>query len=326
MSSRAIISSRLQALNTTVRATFERSYDATTAWHASLCTEEASDSTSNVYPVSVDDVPVGVWDGSEKDESEPELGSYEVFNQRFQKTLRINRDALMDDKTGALLRRASDIGAKFAKHPDDQTARVLLGSAIGLDGVTLFSNSHPVNPVTRGGGTWQNIYTGIPLNPTNVATVIGKMAALPGPDGQPLVVIARCLVVPPALTYTAKSIAKSGIVPSLLGAPGGATAAAPISNVLASDYNLSVIEAPHLAAAFSGTYGSNCSDSSWYIADIVSPDKAVVKQLREGLQVIALVAPSDPDVWRHNVYKWTASVRYAFAPGAPHRIAKCTAS
>lgn len=309
-----ITTSVLEGLNTSVRATFMRAYEGATAWHTRLVATVPSESASNTYPLVLDPGAVREWESGERVVRSLQLGSYQVFNKRYEKTVGINRDHVADDATGALLMRMRTLGEKFKKHPDRMIAGIFSDNPTGVDGVALFHASHQRNPIVPDGNTYSNLYTTRPLTKDNLAYVRAKMLALLGPDGEPLNNDPRLLIVPPELEMVARELAQNQFITNTLGATPAAGAAT-IENAMRGMFDVLVI--PQLSAI---------SVEDWYLADVSTEDKPFLMQPRDPLELVAQFSPGDPGVFNRNEYIWGATIRYGFGPGSPYRIAKGDAS
>jgi phage major head subunit gpT-like protein len=309
-----ITTSVLEGLNTSVRRTFMRAYEGATSWHKQLCAVVPSDSGSNTYPLVIDPGAVREWESGERIVRSLQLGSYQIFNKRYEKTLGINRDQLADDATGALMMRARMLGEKFTKHPDRMVANIFADNPTGLDGVALFHATHQRNPVAPDGNTFSNLYATRPLTKDNLAYVRSKMLALLGPDGEPLNNDPRLIIVPPELEDVAMTLAYGQYIANTAGAtPAAGTTM--VENVMRGKYDVLVIQ--QLSAV---------SVEDWYLADVSTEDKPFLMQPRDPLELVTQFAPTDPGVFMRNEYIWGATIRYGFGPGSPYRIAKGDAS
>jgi phage major head subunit gpT-like protein len=305
-----ITTSLLETLNTTVRATFMRAYDSggAEAWHPRVCAMVPSGSASNTYPFSVDAGPVREWESGERVIRSLELGSYQVFNKRYEKTVGINRDHLEDDQTGALLMRVRDVAQKFSSHPDEMVAAIISANPVGLDGDALFSATHPRNPATPvSGQSFANLFGSKALTKDNLMDVRKTMRSRIGPDGLALRCNPRLLLVPPSLEYTAMQITRSMFVPSTAGT-------ASEDNVIRGMFDVLVVD--QLESHSNGA-------TNWYLADVSTEDKPFIMQTRDPFQLTTQFDPKDPSVFNRNEYVWGGTVRYGFGPGNPLRISKC---
>lgn len=299
-----ITTALLEALNTTVRTTFYNAYEKVQPWYDRITAQVPSGSASNTYPFVVSPGAVREWESGERIVRGLQLGSYQIFNKRYELTIGINKDQLGDDMTGALLLRTRDVADKFRRHPDKMVAAILTSNPLGLDGVALFSVSHPRNPASPvAGEVFANLFGSSGLNATNLARIRAAMMTIRGADGDVLATDPRLIIVPPELELTARKLVFSTII-----GDGGAG----VSNVQQGMYQILVV--PQLSVD---------STSTWYLADVSTEDKPIIMQPRDGLEIVTQFSPSDPGVFNRNEYVWGATVRYGFGPGSPHRIAKC---
>lgn len=300
-----ITTSALEALNTSVRATFMSAYAGSEEiWHPRVTAMVPSGGASNIYPLAIDPGPVREWSSGERLIKSLQLGSYQVFNTRYEKTVGINRDTLRDDQTGALIMQVREIGRKFRQHPDEMIAAIIVANPAGLDGLTLFHATHQRNPLVPDGNTFANLFGSKALTKDNLMAVRATMRSRKGPDGLVLRTNPRLLIVPPSLEYTAMQIAKAGFVPSTAGT-------ASEENVIKGMFDVLVIDQLEVAP------------TTWYLADVSTEDKPFIMQERDPLELVTQFDPNDPAVFNRNEYVWGATVRYGFGPGNPLRISKC---
>lgn len=303
-----ITTSVLEALNTSVRATFMRSYEGgEEVWHPRVCSMVPSGTASNTYPFSVDPGQLREWESGERLIQSLQLGSYQVFNKRYEKTVGINKDTLEDDQTGALMMQTREVGRKFRQHPDEMIAAIIASNPLGLDGVALFSASHPRNPAAPDGNVFSNLFTSKQLNKDNVMAVRAAMRSRKGPDGLVLRTNPRLLLVPPSLEATALEITRASFVATTAGT-------ASQENVIKGMFEYIIIDQLEAQSA-----------STWYLADVSTEDKPFLMQERDPFRLDTFFDPKDPNVFKRNEYVWGGTVRYGFGPGNPLRISKCTA-
>lgn len=92
---------------------------------------------------------------------------YTIPNKHYEATLKVDRNVMEDDQLGAVKLRVKDLALKARAFPRklffDQIA--LGGTALGYDGVSFFSASHP-----ESGTNQSNIVTGTSASPYTAAT------------------------------------------------------------------------------------------------------------------------------------------------------------
>ncbi len=301
-----ITTSVLESLNTSVRATFMSTYEGTEGtWHEQICSKVPSGSLSNTYPFVIDPGAVREWSSGERVIQSLQLGSYQIFNTRYEKTVAINRDQLADDQTGALMLRVREVGRKFRQHPDEVIAAIIANNPTGLDGVALFHATHQRNPAAPDGNTFANLFGSKALTKDNLMAIRAAMRTRKGPDGLVLRTNPRLLIVPPSLEYTAMQLTKAAFIPSTAGT-------ASEENVVKGMFDVLVIDQLEAQSA-----------TTWYLADVSTEDKPFIMQERDPLELVTQFSPSDPAVFSRNEFVWGATIRYGFGPGNPMRISKC---
>lgn len=306
-----ITTSVLESLNTSVRATLRKAYDGASeseAWARKVAAFVPSESRSNTYPFSIDPGPVREWSAGERVIRSLDLGSFQIFNLPYEKTVGIKKWDLADDQTATLMATTREVGRKFALHPDEMIAAVIAANPTCMDGVALFHASHPRNPASPvSGQTFANVFGERALTVDNAMAVRALMRARTGPDGLVLRTNPRLLMVPPSLEATAIKICKAGYLPS---AAGTATE----ENVFKGMFEYVVLD--QLEAHSSGA-------TTWYLADVGSEDRPFIVQEREPLHIETFFAPTDPAVFQRAEYVWGGSYRIGVGAGNPLRIAKC---
>lgn len=307
-------SSDLAALDVTVRTAFMDAYNASAAanWQA-YATRQQSSSDGNLYPFSVDAAVVREWSEGERVINGLVLSTRKVVNAKYELTYGIKREALDDDASGAVRNLVSMLragGNKHANLPDKLCVSVITGNGTCLDGLTLFSASHKVAPNTASTATFSNTTSGA-LTAANFAAARAAMMALQAADGDPVNPNPALLIVPPALELTARQILEADNLVYTAG--DGAT-----TNVYKGRANVMV--EPRLAAGFTGG-----SDSYWYLVDATSSeDRPVIFQEREGVEIVSLFNPSDPNVFERDEYVWGTRRRCVAAAGNPKKIFRRT--
>ena len=304
----------LAALDVTVRTSFMGAYgsaDYAPRWPA-IAALIGSSAAANLYPSVIDAATVREWVG-ERVVNPLVLEGASVTNQKWELTYGVQRDALDDDQSGAvamLMSRVRSGGGKFARHKDKLAFSVLKNNGTCLDGLALFHDTHLVNPKDAAAGTFDNNITGTALTPNNAAAVRGQMMELKGPDGDPINEDPRVLIVAPALELTARKIAQADEIVF--------SGSANETNVYKGMYTVIVV--PQLATAFSGL------DATWYLTDTTdAEDRGLIIQEREALEIAAMFALTDPQVFARDEYQWGARARYTAAAGNPKKIFKATA-
>lgn len=301
-----VTNSTIRALNTTVRASFFSSYEASaqTTLYRQLATIEPSGSRSNTYPYCIDSGAIREFTG-ERHINSLAQGTFVVTNKRWELTWGINKDDVADDETGTLMRKVRQGGAKFAQHPDKLLAAVLSANPTCMDGLALFHATHYRDPSNTSGSTYANTFTGMPLTSANAALARATGLSLLAPDGEPLSPNLRTLLVPPSLEAEARRIAQAVYLPSDAGT-------ASQDNIWRGVFN--VIVWPRLEAI---------SSTTWYLCDLDSGERPLIFQERDPLEFTTQFNPDDPQVFMRNEWLWGGTYRAVAAAGVPYRIFRC---
>lgn len=307
----------LQTLDLTLKAAFLQAYESKNnrpRWER-YATRQDSSSRSNYYPAAIDAAKVREWIGERVVNGVHIIGA-EVVNKKWELTYGIPREALDDDLKGITRQAVSQVrsgAAKFARQPDKLCVAVITGNTTCLDGLSLFSASHKVNPGDPASATFSNTDSG-GLTPSNAADVRAEMMSMVDPAGDPINEGEEMvLLVPPALETPARRIAQADVVID----SGTAT-----DNVQANVFKglFTVVVEPRLGAAFSGG-----SDTAWYVVDTSDPeDRAVIFQVREEVELVSLWNLTDPNVFNLDTYIWGSRARHVAAAGNPKKIFRRT--
>jgi phage major head subunit gpT-like protein len=306
----------LAALDRTIRTGFMDAYNNPSyqpRWPI-FATRQPSASAKNIYPQMIDAASVREWSEAGRKINGLVLEGATVQNQLWELSYGIRRIDLDDDMTGAvqaMMSRVRSGAGKYLRHPDRLMGNTIKASGTCLDGLSLFSASHKVNPADPGSDTYSNTTTGA-LTADNLSSARAAMLALKNPDGDPANENPSVLLVPPALETIARKLTQADIIVYASGV------AAPETNVFKG--SLTVVVMPQLAAAF-----DNGSDSAWYLIDATdTEDRALIFQDREAVEMTTRFNPSDPDVFDLDVYTWGTRARYTVAGGNPKKIQRRT--
>lgn len=308
----------LVAMDRTIRGAFLDAYNSSAygpRWPL-YATLQQSTSKKNTYPMVIDAAAIREWSEGERVVNGLVIEGASVTNQLWELTYGIRRIDIDDDLSGAVAMAVSRLksGAmKYARHPDKLCSSVITGNSTCLDGLSLFSASHKVNPSDPASATYSNTTTGA-LTATNAAACRAAMLELQTADGEPANDgETMVLMVPPALELTARKIAQADMVIE----SGTATDNAQ-QNVYKGVYT--VVVNPRFAASFSGG-----SDAYWYMADASDPeDRGVIFQQREQVEIVSQFNPSDPQAFTLDRYVWGTRARHTAAAGNPKKIFRRT--
>jgi|WetSurMetagenome_2_1015567.scaffolds.fasta_scaffold51677_3 hypothetical protein len=132
----------------------------------------------------------------------PTSARYTYAVKKYGRQFDISWEALINDSLGAF----NDIPARFATAALRSEARFVTGlyaASTGDGNAALFGNT-----ITDDGQAITNLGV-LPLTIQNLEATMALMAAQTDPNGEPIGIMPRHLVVPPALEFTARSILTS---------------------------------------------------------------------------------------------------------------------
>lgn len=236
----------------------------------------------------------------------------------------INRDRFLDSQGSpagwavANYTRSVDNLAKIARRAMNANAAIALyTSTTGFDGVSIFNDSHPVDPsdasklsTISGSATWDNLFASTSLTWDNVWTVRQNSNKVVGFDGLPLGIDYDTLIVPASLRALATTICMADKVP--FGTIHGGTPVAETYNTLKG---LNLIVIPELEVN---------SSTTWYMMD--SRFKPMVMGVaKEPAVDFSQMSDQAPAAFTHNEYRVGADGRWAARLVLPHGVCKCTA-
>lgn len=250
--------------------------------------------------------------------------------------LKLNRQQFEDlDGNGIQFAAAwsSQAGAKIAYYPQKLVTDAIKNgtSLVGYDKVVFFSASHPVNGRNTDQGTFSNLLTSLPIDPTvsvdvalaNLAKAQAQIASIKMPDGAtPRYLRATTLIVPPALAPRASQLTNAKFVAQA--ATGGA-GAADVEKLIGSIGIGKVIVFDELGAAFGG------SDTVYYLMceDIAGSTElgAFVLVDRDPFKITYYTgegggAGTDAILDRADELEWHLKGRMVVGPGHPYLLFK----
>lgn len=312
-----ITSSNLSALFISFSKNFE---DAYFSEPAPLLDNIASNIPSNTrdqrYPfVQALSGAMRQWVG-ERQTQNVVVDGFVVTNLRYENTLAIQVDDLMDDQYSVYSNMLIPNLARHAKLlPDQQIANVINGNQVGFDGVTFFNSAHPIDPSGLTTGTQSNIVTTNPLNATGLAKAQAVMMGLKGPDGLPMGSYGNVILVPPSLKFAADTIANSSYFPINQNGQTGVFGSA--SNVFQGQYT--VVASPWI------TDTGDPTTAAWYLLDCRNKQLCpFFWQMRMAPQLVQLVNPDNSLVFMQDRIYMGVKMRGAAAPSLWFKAVKST--
>jgi phage major head subunit gpT-like protein len=221
----------------------------------------------------------------------------QISNKDWSSGLRIKANDFKDDKLGLLPPQVAGLAMKAKKHRWDMMVKLLangfagnvypeVGNGLGYDGGFFFNTTR---------ATGSNKLT-LALDAAGLAAASLLLESMTTYDGNdPLDVHPTHLIVGPKLRTVAEDLLKLNFIPN---AAGTATQ----SNRNVGRYELIVSQRLRGVA-----------DDYWFLADLSSPIKPLLFQMREEISTSAQIAPDSEGVFGHNEYRYGAQARYNVA-------------
>lgn len=286
----------IQKLQTGFRSHFDAAWRSTPTWGERIATTVPSTTRTNTYGWMQRLLAMKKWDGPRTIQN-LKTHAYLLENEPYEVTVGVDKHDIADDQLGVYTPMFAELGRVGRKWPDQTLkAAILAGkTALGFDGVPYFSDSHPLDPA----GLQANLFTSTGLDATNFGAVRAAMTAYTGEDGEPLGVRPNLLIVPPQLEDDAHTI-----VTAERGASGS-------TNVQRGQAEVLVV--PELAD----------EDDVWYLADVSSPIKPLIWQLREAIQLATLTNVTDENVFLLRQFLYGLEGRGVAGYGPWFLMARC---
>lgn len=279
------------------------------------------------YPTLTQVPTMNLWEGRRRFERAGAKQSYMVMNAMYDAGISFPRTVFADDQYGILMKKISDLAVEGKRKPMALAYDIINNGAIssttdanyavGIDGLPLFSQSHPGKVDVTSTDTQSNTNaTGTALTVDTLNAVVAKMKNLYDNQGRPMWIIPDTLIVPPALGMVARQILHSTWLMSVgPGSSGGATALPnlPTFNVFNVDAGgdlKTIIETPYIT-----------STTAWYTACTSRVAKPVLLQERMPPELTIKMDPNTSDlVFQTNDIYCSILARWGAAPGDWHTI------
>ena len=196
---------------------------------------------------------------------------YSLVNKKYESTIGVDRDAVDDDKLGALNLRIRSFAAEAASFIDETVFEALAAgfTALAYDGAAFFANR----------GTNQNNLGTTALSAAALSAARVAMRKFVSDTGRPLGINPNLLVVPPDLEQLAEELTASPIV-VVRNEDSVTGTVTPYKNVLAG--KLQYICSPWLT-----------DTDNWFLVDTKRPLKPIIWQNRQGVEFTSREADSD---------------------------------
>jgi phage major head subunit gpT-like protein len=291
---------------------FKNAFQQAPTWWDRLAMQVTSTGGENRYPWVVEVSGMREWVGERVIESLT-TRIFSLPNKDFEKTIKIPRNAVLDDQLGLFGPQVDQLAYAAKKWPDDLLATAIQAgtgaAAVTFDGQPFFSANHPVNPDNVASPVQSNNFVNTALTAGNYDLVRSTMGTYVGETGRSLGVGGNLLVVPPQLRRAAMEITQSETVLTVQGA-----AFAAISNVNAG--TATVLEVKELSNR----------PTEWYLFDVSRPIKPFIFQLRQAPQFQSLDNATDRNRFLHKELIYGCDSRGNAGYGAWFLGARATAA
>lgn len=242
-----------------------------------------------------------------------------IPNKDFEKTVKIPRNAYLDDQIGLYGGQVDELGYQAMKWPDDLMASAIqAGSAVATyDGQGFFDTDHPQNLDNPSSAVQSNLLINTPLTADNYNIARTTMRSwLTDGGGRPMGVKPTILMVPPQLEKTAKDIIAGNVLASLVKNVAGSenVAAVAIDNTLKGTAEVVVVD----------ELGNKPDD--WFLLDTSRGVKPFIFQNRQAPNLVSLTQQNDRNVFFHKEYIYGVDTRGNVGYGPWFLALKATAN
>ena len=282
------------------------------------------------YPTLTQVPTMQAWEGRRRFERAGAKQSYMVMNAMYDAGISFPRNVFADDQYGILQKKISDLAMEGKRKPMALAYDIINNGAassgdtyaVGIDGLPLFSASHPGKVDVTATDTQSNTNgagTSTSLTVDNLNTAVTAMKNFYDNQGRPLWIIPDTLIVPPALGMVARQILHSTFLMSVGTAATSSAVSVnnlPTFNVFNVDANeggiKTIIETPYITSA-----------TAWYVACTSRVAKPVLLQERMPPELTIKMDPNTSDlVFQTNDIYCSILARWGAAPGDWHTIFK----
>ena len=277
------------------------------------------------YPTLTQVPTMQQWEGRRRFERAGAKQSYMVMNAMYDAGISFPRTVFSDDQYGILMKKISDLAVEGKRKPMALAYDIINNGAIsstsnanyavGIDGLPLFSASHPGKVDVTSTDTQSNTNGGsTSLTADTLNAVVSSMKNLYDNQGRPMWIIPDTLIVPPALGMVARQILHSTWLMSV----GSSTSNTPVQNIPTFNvFNVdaggdlkTIIETPYITSA-----------TAWYAACTSRVAKPVLLQERMLPELTVKMDPNTSDlVFQTNDIYCSIMARWGAAPGDWHTI------
>jgi len=280
-------------------------------WWRSVTITQGSGSLEELYEWMLETAeirPTGS-EGTEIDFEDVVSISHRITNDNFGTGLRLSRNKIEDnryDKAAQWAAAAANAGAYW---PQRQIVKLIQGGKVNkaYDGLPFFAKGHPVNPFDDAAGTYDNLFTGMPLTAQNLAKAAALIQEIPHPGKAPRYLTPTVLLVDGSNKLTASALTGADILTD----PLNPALAAPATNMIKRAYDFGQpITVPEFAR----------EPGVWYLgceADEEAFQGAFIYQERKPFELSSYVGMDQAELDRINEFEWHLRGRNTAAYGHP---------
>lgn len=286
----------LQSLESGVRTNFMDSFGSVESVYTKFTTKITSTKSSEDYAFLGETPQLVEFLDTRKVKSIQEY-SYSVANKKWETTIGISRDAIEDDQTGNLMRRASQMGINAAKSYDREAVSTLEAgsSTVCYDGQNFFSTTHG-----DGLGATQSNYAAASkaFSATTLEEAITLMAQFQDDQGELAGMDATHLMVPSGLRFKALEVVNPVVL---------AGSNTPSQRVLSGVVDIIVNK--YL------TTKATAANSAWYLMDLSTGMAPIIFQERKAPEIVSLTSPTGDNAFLNDEFLYGVRARFNFAYG-----------
>jgi phage major head subunit gpT-like protein len=302
----------LQILFTGINVSFYEGYAATPTWADQVAMTVPSDTELETYGW-MDRIPaMREWIGP-REVVVPNAQSRSLVNKHWELSIGLDANKFRDDKYGLYMPLIREQARQAAKQHDYQLQSLIESNPTGFDGQSFFSTAHPTDTTGQlSSATQSNDLTTLALTPSNFGTAKSAMRSFVGRDGKPFGEIPTLLVVPTALEEAAVVLQTADFFSPQTFA-NMATNVGNVKNIYKGTFEILVV--PELT-----------HPKIWYVLSNAGYVKPFLKQIRQPINMVPLVSPTDPNVVWMRQYNWLADMRSAYDVTLWWKAIRCGAS
>lgn len=287
-------------------------------WHHAAI--KKTEATSRGLYAWMNDVPViGTKLASGYAKAGVSSQAFELYSEEQGMVIEIKKPDIRDDRYGVFGDLPGKLGRRIEEFPQDliwdlfkegDQTTYNSKSILSFDGLAFFHDSHLTNGRDSSGGTYDNLIGSTALTKANLEAMIATLAAIPDNQGKAMNQQANRLIVPPQLSITAADILMAMTIST-----GGQNMSANDQLAARGKSRIEIVEVPQLTG----------DPTVWYLASVTDGRAPMIWQETEALHITPLIAPTDLNVLRDNLYIWYVTGESGVGFADPRTVLRCTA-